>query len=464
MLVPMTKVRLLGARREVERVVDELHQLGLVEIADARASLAGEELGGDEERARRRERLRRLAAQTDGLLSLIAGDATRRDAAQDPLGRPLDLVALEAEVKPILSGVEASGNRLSALRDERLELPRFLEPLRRLLPLVPELADLDDEELGALRLDTVALVLNTDDEQLVLALPSSSPRSSEPASSSSGPASERAVWVACVVFPQQERRAVHALLGQAQVREAELPDAFKRLSLRAAVEAMQRRLAALPDLDRRRRTRARSGTAARMVRGSASCARRSPTSSNGLTHSTGSAATKRTFVAECWVPRRGLARLRREVEARLGDAVLVEDLATSRSDPQAPLLMRNVRAARPFEPLVGFLELPRAGSVDPTPLMALFLPMMLGVMIGDVGYGVVLTALALVARRRLTGRARRLPASLGSRWRARRGRSSSASSTASSSAISASDWSVTLRCGNTGRQPTRSSRCCCSPS
>jgi V/A-type H+/Na+-transporting ATPase subunit I len=125
------------------------------------------------------------------------------------------------------------------------------------------------------------------------------------------------------------------------------------------------------------------------------------------------AATKRTFVAECCVPRRHLAHLRREVEARLGDAVLVEDLATSRSDPQAPLLMRNVRAARPFEPLVGFLELPRAGSVDPTPLMALFLPMMLGVMVGDVGYGVVLTALALVARRRLTSRT---PALAGLAW------------------------------------------------
>ena len=359
MLVPMTKVRLLGARREVERVVDELHQLGLVEIADARASLAGEELGGDEERARRRERLRRLAAQTDGLLSLIAGDATRRDAAQDPLGRPLDLVALEAEVKPILSGVEASGNRLSgALRDERLELPRFLEPLRRLLPLVPELADLDDEELGALGLDTVALVLNTDDEQLVLAL-------REQLVEELGARFEL-VWtrvgaggVGClVVFPQQERRAVHALLGHAQVREAGLPEAFQRLSLRAAVEAMQRRLAALPDSSSASNASAKRDCA-RMARGSASCTRAIADELERLDALDRFAATKRTFVAECWVPRRGLARLRREVEARLGNAVLVEDLATSRSDPQAPLLMRNVRAARPFEPLV---RLPRAAA------------------------------------------------------------------------------------------------------
>jgi len=412
MLVPMTKVRLLGARREVERVVDELHQLGLVEIADARASLAGEELGGDQERARRRERLRRLAARTDELVSPIAGDAPRRDAAQEPLGRPLDLVALEAEVEPMASAAEAAAHRLSALRDEQLDLPGFLEPLRRLLPLVPELADLDDEELGALRLDTVALVLNTDDEQLVLAL-------REQLAEELGARFEL-VWtrvgaggVGClVVFPQQERRAVHALLGHVQVRQAELPESFQRLSLRAAVEAMQRRLAALPDLiagvECEREVEVRP-QAARLGVLRATIA----DEFERLDALDRFAATKCTFVAECWVPRRGLAHLRGEVEARLGNAVLVEDLATSRSDPEAPLLMRNVRAARPFEPLVGFLELPRAGSVDPTPLVALFLPLMLGAMVGDVGYGIALGALALVARRRL---ARRAPALASLTW------------------------------------------------
>ena len=68
----------------------------------------------------------------------------------------------------------------------------------------------------------------------------------------------------------------------------------------------------------------------------------------------------------CWVPRRQLARLARELDTRLGGAVLVEDLATSPRDPQAPLLMRNSSLARPFEPLVRFLDLPRAGSFDPT--------------------------------------------------------------------------------------------------
>ena len=58
---------------------------------------------------------------------------------------PLDLGAVRAELERLSSEVEALGRRLEALRDERLVLPGYLEPLRLLLPLVPELADLDDD-------------------------------------------------------------------------------------------------------------------------------------------------------------------------------------------------------------------------------------------------------------------------------------------------------------------------------
>ena len=115
-------------------------------------------------------------------------------------------------------------------------------------------------------------------------------------------------------------------------------------------------------------------------------------------------ATRRAFVAECWVPRDELARLRREIASRLGAAVLVEDLVTSPRDPEAPLLMHNSRLARPFEPLARFLELPRPGSVDPTLLLALFFPLMFGAMVGDVGYGVLLLALAFLVRRSAAAR------------------------------------------------------------
>ena len=399
MLVPMTKVQIIGRRCDVGRMVDELHQLGLVEIADARSSDAVEELGGAAARAARRSELQPVAAQIDALLAVLPPDKLVEPATE----RSLDAGAARAELERLGSEVASLSRQMDALRDERLVLPSYLEPLRLLLPLVPELADLDDEQLRRLRLGTVALVLNTEDERIVEML------RDELADELAGRV--HVAWtrvddgaIGClVVFPHQHQDAVRTLLGRAQVRRAELPGAFERLSLRAAVEAMQRRVAELPgDIEATRRER----EAILAPQATRLCGLRAAIAGeverlDGLDRL---AATARAFVAECWVPRRDLARLRREVAARLGAAVVVDDLSTSPRDPEAPLLMHNSRVARPFEPLVRFLDLPRAGSFDPTLATTLFLPLMLGVMVGDVGYGAVLMLLAILARRSLAAR------------------------------------------------------------
>ena len=46
------------------------------------------------------------------------------------------------------------------------------------------------------------------------------------------------------------------------------------------------------------------------------------------------------------------------------------------------------------------LALPRYGHIDPTRLMALFLPMFFGMILGDVGYGILLLTLSLIFQRK----------------------------------------------------------------
>jgi V/A-type H+/Na+-transporting ATPase subunit I len=413
-LVPMTKVRILGRRSDVQRVIGELHRLGLVEIADARASDAMPGLGDEQARSAYAEDLRRIADRIESLLAQITPAPGAPAAAhEDPLlRRPPDADSLTAELGRLSPPVDALRRRLDALRDERLVLPGYIEPLRRLLPLVPELADLDDERLRLLRLGTVALVLNTDDGRIVDALRAG-------LSAELGPRFDL-VWtrveggaIGClIVFPQEHQQAIRALLGRAQVRQAALPQAFERLSLHAAVDAMSRRLAELPravaDAEAERDALLLPHAARLSVLRGAVAAELERLEAAGQLGATG-----RAFVAFCWVPRRELSRLRHEIAARLGSAVVVEDLATSPRDPEAPLLMRNRRPARAFEPLARFLELPRAGSLDPTLLIALFFPLMFGAMVGDAGYGAVLLAIGLLLRRSPGARA---PALRGVGW------------------------------------------------
>ena len=64
----------------------------------------------------------------------------------------------------------------------------------------------------------------------------------------------------------------------------------------------------------------------------------------------------------------------------------------------APVILANGRLTRAFQPLAAFVTLPRYGSLDPTPLLAITLPAFIGMMIGDAGYGLAMLVILAVAR------------------------------------------------------------------
>src|SRR5690606_25023992 len=103
-------------------------------------------------------------------------------------------------------------------------------------------------------------------------------------------------------------------------------------------------------------------------------------------------ATARTFVAVGWTPAERLPLLRRELERAARGELELEELRPEEGQ-EPPVLLENPRPARPFELLVRLLDLPRARTLDPTLLMALFLPLMVGVMVGDIVYGTLLLVL-----------------------------------------------------------------------
>lgn len=395
MLVPMTKVRIIGRRSCADAVLAELHRLGLVELADARASLDG--LDGAEPRAARSEELTVALTQIEKLL----GESPHVPSPAP--ARPLELSELRGTLTSLAAEVEEVDRRLDALRDELLVLLTYLEPLRLLLPLVPVLARLDVEQLHRLGLATVVVVLNTDDEGLLDALRVELIEELDTRFELASTRVEDGAMGCLVVFPVASADMVHSILGGSAIRHVALPERFEGLALNATIAAMGRRLDEIPreiaeaEAERQALLRPHVDWLA--------AARTAVLAEFELLTAAGElGATRRTFLAECWTPRAEVDQLRGELERRLGPAVLVEDTSVSPYDPQAPVLMRNVRVSRPFESLVRFLELPRAGSVDPTLLMTILLPLMFGAMVGDVGYGAVLLVLAVLAGRKLASR------------------------------------------------------------
>jgi V/A-type H+-transporting ATPase subunit I len=68
---------------------------------------------------------------------------------------------------------------------------------------------------------------------------------------------------------------------------------------------------------------------------------------------------------------------------------------------RAPVELKNPLPAQPFESLVNLLALPRYGHIDPTQLMAFFMPIFFGMILGDVGYGALVLVLCLWLMRKM---------------------------------------------------------------
>jgi len=69
-------------------------------------------------------------------------------------------------------------------------------------------------------------------------------------------------------------------------------------------------------------------------------------------------------------------------------------------EAQPPLLLSNPPWARPFELFSRALGMPTSTEADPTPLLAIVMPLMFGYMFGDVGQGLVLAGAGWWYRRR----------------------------------------------------------------
>ncbi len=102
-----------------------------------------------------------------------------------------------------------------------------------------------------------------------------------------------------------------------------------------------------------------------------------------------------------WIPCRMLTDLRLRLGDEFGGKVVLEECPVAPKEwASVPVALRNPGFLRPFETLTRLVALPRYGSTDPTPYVAAFFPLFYGMILGDVGYGLLLLVAAAMVRRR----------------------------------------------------------------
>lgn len=100
--------------------------------------------------------------------------------------------------------------------------------------------------------------------------------------------------------------------------------------------------------------------------------------------------TKYTFVLNGFIPQKNTAEVKQELEEKFAVAVDAVDAGDSEN---VPIKLENPPFARDYEVIVEMFGAPNMREVDPTPILAPFDFFFFGMMLSDVGYGFLLTAL-----------------------------------------------------------------------
>lgn len=203
-----------------------------------------------------------------------------------------------------------------------------------------------------------------------------------------------------ITLPHAGRAKLEQALAGARIPEVPLPESYQHLTLVEAAPRMLARLEEIPRelaaVDEERKTLARQ-QGAELARAQVAVHDRL----SAIEALGGSATTPHAFAIDGWLPSGAVADLRRTMKDRFGPSVVVEELARDAwASREAPVVLHNPRLFRPFEVLIQLMPLPRYGSIDPTPFVAVSFPMFFGLILGDIGYGVVLALIGIILYRR----------------------------------------------------------------
>jgi V/A-type H+-transporting ATPase subunit I len=391
MNLEMIPIEIVGLKVDLQAVVRILRELGCMhieELADV-PEVSARQLALDRDTLRQQEELSLLLAHVGGLLDTLG--CIQHESVASPAGDYL--IEARAGVEELMPKVKLLTSQRERLESELASLPRYQATLRKLSPIIPKsVREPGNRSVGILVNREHMDILDVIGKQVV-----DLTQGHAEVVASDVDVSIRAMLI---VFPERYTNEIEGLLGREGISRLRLPAELGEGSPDVILAALYRRMASIPEQVKEINHE--------LVALSAQWCERLSLWRTALQDEIEASRvlprfgeTDLTFVLAGWVPVKDLERVEAAFRENIGNAVYVQKLKmTPEMKKRAPVILQNPKPAQPFESLVKLLALPRYGHVDPTRLMALFLPIFFGMILGDVGYGILVLALSLVALRR----------------------------------------------------------------
>ena len=393
MILEMSRVQIWGLKETLKQVIPVLHQFGGLQIDDVHdiPDVMVQPLTIPDDLQREHEEVDILIASINGLIDLFS---KFKQPLNETDGNALsDFYSIKTKVENLTSQIQYLNNRKKELQDELVSLSKYSEMLNIIAPVMPASSKSSgNASLRALVHESQMREVNLLAQQLKLLTQGKFELITVKVSD--------ATIAVIGIFPYELMSQVETFMKNERVAQLMLPEEYAYLSTEDALVHIQKKIEInhheLDEIDERFIRMA--GTWLSTLQTWRSVCEDLHDEHDAYSRI---GETEFTFTIFGWIPTENLASLENVIQRSFGDQVVLNEIDVPKDlKGRIPVAMRNPEPLDPFENLVKMRAIPSYTDVDPSPLVAIFMPLFFGMMIGDVGYGLIMFLLAIILLRK----------------------------------------------------------------
>jgi V/A-type H+/Na+-transporting ATPase subunit I len=384
MIVAMSRVTVVGPRRLQAGVAEAVQTLGTMHIDQVRPSESSITIRplADRDQAAR-EAVDAVRTRAEAVLALLPpievppiATAPYENQAPEALRARLDDV--DAQAKDLT-------RRLLEVEEEQEILQAYGRAIEILAPLLAPLEGSRMLEAAGFLLENKPGALDALRTELTAATQGRVELLSRPLDA------HRLAVVAA--FARRDAESVRPVLTRAGATELRLPASVRGMPLAQAVGHLQGRARVVPgEIERLREALIELSRRRRAEVAAIAVVTRDAVHRYELMAQM--PRSQYAFVLYAWVPTARVPAVREGLRSRFHDDIMVfDEPAPVHHAERVPVLLDNPAWLKPFELFLGIFDPPKYGTFDPTIFFALTMPLWVGLIIGDVGYGLFLLAI-----------------------------------------------------------------------
>jgi V/A-type H+/Na+-transporting ATPase subunit I len=397
MLQKMSKIQVIGPKTDLKRAADVLYQAGTVQLEDVSKSIFPGDTVLRRMEAEKGADIAVALLKINGILLALpkpAGDEKIEKSRYEALRR-MDHEEILTRATKVIEQLENETKELATTKSDldlsTTALERYSKIIDKIQPLESQLPVLEGFEV------TVLLIAREFRDVLDAIKNAMFDITRNQFELISADVDEKTI-AAVMIFNKRYSEQVHGFIFSQNVNEVRLPPEFMGKPFDEILvlieEQKKKAVASMATTDERL-----AKLAAEWYHEVAALKRILEDRSEEIAVFNKFGQTDFTFVIQGWIPKKFIKKTRDALADEFGDRVIVNEIQLTREQlSEAPTFYDNPRLVKPFEYIMKLISPSKYQEIDPSPIMALFFPFFFGVMVGDIGYGLIILAFAVIVK------------------------------------------------------------------